>query len=209
MHDLKNPIAIINGYVQLMAKADDPERREEYAATIKRQVEGLGQMTRELLNFARGESTLLRRKVFVPNFFDELAELLQEELSARGVELALDLTYRDAIVVDTGKFQRMVLNLARNACDAMPGGGTFTIRSRAAGDDVVFEFADTGAGIPLEIRHRLFEEFVTQGKEHGTGLGLAIVKRIVEDHGGTISFDSTLQEGTAFIVRIPRALTTP
>lgn len=209
VHDLKNPIAIINGYVQLMAKADDPDRREEYAATIKRQVEGLGEMTRELLNFARGESTLLRRKVFVPNFFEELSELLHEELSARGVELLLELAYREAIVVDTGKFQRMVLNLARNACDSMPGGGTFTIRSRREDDDVVFEFEDTGAGIPVEIRHRLFEEFVTQGKEHGTGLGLAIVKRIVEDHEGTISFDSTLDHGTTFIVRIPRAPTTP
>lgn len=204
VHDLKNPIAIINGYVQLMARSDDREKRDEYADTIKRQFEALGQMTRELLDFARGQSTLLRRKVFVPNFFEELSELLDKELGPKGVELVLDLQYREEVHIDAGKFQRLILNLSRNACDSMPGGGTFTIRSRLEGDDVCFDFADTGSGIPEDIRDRLFEEFVTRGKEHGTGLGLAIVKKIVEEHEGTISFQSTLNEGTTFTVRIPR-----
>ncbi len=209
VHDLKNPIAIINGYVQLMAKADDPERRADYAATIKRQVEGLGQMTRELLDFARGDTTILRRKTFVPNYFEDLSELLEKELSPKNVRLVLDLQYREEMHVDLGKFQRMILNLARNASDSMqPDGGTFTITSTLDGDTICFDFSDTGAGIPLEIRHRLFDEFVTQGKSDGTGLGLAIVKRIVEDHEGTISFESTLNEGTTFTVRIPRHPTT-
>jgi signal transduction histidine kinase/putative methionine-R-sulfoxide reductase with GAF domain len=209
VHDLKNPIAIINGYVQLMARSNDREKREEHAATIKRQFGALNQMTKELLNFARGETSVLRRKVFVPNFFEEQSELLQKELAPRDVDLVLDLKYREEVHLDTGKFQRLILNLARNACDSMPDGGTFTIHSHLETESdgremVVFEFEDTGTGIPLEIRDRLFEEFVTQGKEHGTGLGLAIVKKIVEEHEGTISFVSALNEGTTFTIRIPR-----
>ena len=208
VHDLKNPIAVINGYVQLMAKSDDPQRRGEYAKTIKRQFESLNQMTRELLNYARGEKNLIRRKVFVPNFFEELRELLERELGPRGIELELDLNYRGDMLVDAGKFQRLVFNLARNASDSMPDGGSFTIRSRLEenGPDpaVVLEFEDTGSGIPTAIRGRLFEEFVTEGKENGTGLGLAIVKKIIEEHEGTISFVSALDEGTTFTIRIPR-----
>ena len=204
VHDLKNPIAIINGYVQLMARSEDKEKRDEYAATIKRQFEALGQMTHELLDFARGESTLLRRKVFVPNYFEEISELLERELAAKHVELVLDLRYREEVHLDTGKFQRLILNLARNASESMPDGGTFTIASRLDDDDVVFEFADTGAGIPLEIRDSPFDEFVTRGKDNGTGLGLAIARKIVEEHEGTISFRSTLSEGTTFVVRVPR-----
>lgn len=209
VHDLKNPIAIINGYVQLMARSDDREKREEHAETIKRQFGALNQMTRELLNFARGDTSVLRRKVFVPNFFEELSELLEKELAPRDVELVLDLRYREEVHLDTGKFQRLILNLARNACDSMPDGGTLTIHSHLETESdgremVVFRFEDTGTGIPIEIRDRLFEEFVTQGKEHGTGLGLAIVKKIVEEHEGTISFVSALNEGTTFTIRVPR-----
>lgn len=208
VHDLKNPIAVINGYVQLMARSDDRARREEYAETIKRQFEALNQMTRELLNYARGDRNLMRRKVFVPNFFAELRELLEKELQPRGVELRLELQYREEMHIDAGKFQRLVFNLARNACDSMPAGGTFTIRTHLEHDggreEVVFDFEDTGSGIPLAIRDRLFEEFVTEGKENGTGLGLAIVKKIVEEHDGTISFVSALDEGTTFTIRIPR-----
>lgn len=213
VHDLKNPIAVINGYVQLMAKSDDRERRDDYAKTIKRQFQSLNQMTRELLNYARGEKNVVRRKVFVPNFFEELAELLEKELQPKDVELVLDLNYRGDMLVDAGKFQRLVLNLARNASDSMPHGGRFTVRSRLEEQSedpaVVLEFEDTGTGIPIGIRDRLFEEFVTQGKEHGTGLGLAIVKKIVEEHEGTISFVSALDEGTTFTIRIPREPANP
>lgn len=209
VHDLKNPIAIINGYVQLMERSDDRDRRKEFATTIKRQFEALNQLTQELLEFARGETNILRRKVFVTNFFDELSELLRSELSPRGVELVFDLQYREEMLVDPGKMQRLVLNLARNARDAMPDGGTFTIRSklRTNGAPMIdLSFEDTGAGIPVAVRDRMFEEFVTEGKENGTGLGLAIVKKIVEEHDGTIAFDSTLDVGTTFTVTIPRVI---
>lgn len=205
IHDLKNPIAIISGYVQLMARSDDREKRDDYAESIKRQFEQLNTMTRELLNFARGDRTIIRRKVFVGDYFEEVAELLREELAPKDVSLELNIDYRKDAQLDPDKLNRAILNLARNAADSMPDGGKFCIdvaRDEDAGE-LVFTFEDTGAGVPEEIRDNLFESFVTKGKEHGTGLGLAIVKKIVDEHDGTISFDSTLGEGTTFTIRLP------
>jgi signal transduction histidine kinase len=88
----------------------------------------------------------------------------------------------------------------------MPNGGSFTIESSLdeANDMVVFKFTDTGPGIPLAIRQNLYESFVTQGKENGTGLGLAIVKKVVDQHDGSIQFESELGKGTTFTIKLPR-----
>lgn len=203
IHDLKNPIAIISGYVQLMARSDDREKRDDYATSIKRQFEQLNTMTRELLNFARGERSIIRRKVFVGDYFEELAELLREELSPKNVALEMEIGYRKEAKLDPDKLNRAILNLARNAADSMPDGGEFSISVDHEDGELVFRFNDTGNGVPEEIRDSLFESFVTRGKTNGTGLGLAIVKKIVEEHEGTISFESTLGEGTTFTIRIP------
>lgn len=207
LHDFKNPMAIISGYVQLMSRAEDSDKRGQFAGNILRQLDQLNQMTRELLAFARGERNLLLRKTFIHKFIEEVSELLTPELETRAVDLALELDYRNDVKIDQVKMKRAILNLARNAADAIgPGGGTFKIRVwlDEAHDEVVFVFTDDGPGIPEDIRDTLFESFVTHGKVDGTGLGLAIVKRIVEDHGGSVDFVTDMGVGTSFIVRIPR-----
>jgi signal transduction histidine kinase/putative methionine-R-sulfoxide reductase with GAF domain len=205
LHDFKNPMAVISGYVQLMARNNDPGQRAEFAATILKQFEQLNQMTREVLTFARGDKGILLRKVFVHKFMEELGELLEPELTPRNVQLELELEYRQEAKLDPVKIKRAILNLARNAADSMPQGGVFRVRvSRdEARDELVIACSDTGAGIPIEIRDRLFESFVTQGKKDGTGLGLAIVKKVVEDHEGTIAFETSAGVGTTFTIRLP------
>lgn len=205
LHDFKNPMAVISGYVQLMARNNDPATRAEFAATILKQFEQLNQMTREVLTFARGDKSILLRKIFIHKFMDELGELLVPELEPRGVRLELELEYRNEAKLDPVKIKRAILNLARNAADSMPQGGVFRVhvsRDEAA-DQLIIACSDTGGGIPIEIRDRLFESFVTQGKKDGTGLGLAIVKKVVEDHEGSISFETRTNVGTTFVMRLP------
>lgn len=213
LHDLKNPMAIISGYVQLMARADDPEQRKQYAGSVLTQFEQLNQMTRELLMFARGDQHILLRKVFLHKFMSEVQELLEPELHNKGVELDLTLAYRNDIKLDQVKMKRAILNLARNAAEAMGPHGKFTIHVSLVPEGesellpeehVLMALSDTGPGIPVEIRDRLFESFVTQGKKDGTGLGLAIVEKIVTDHGGVITFDTESGVGTTFLIRLPR-----
>ena len=107
------------------------------------------------------------------------------------------------IVGDAVALERMLLNLIKNAGEAMTGGGTLTFRVSNPGNAVEFVVEDTGTGIPEDIRGRLFESFATSGKPGGTGLGLAMVKRTVEAHRGTIEVESSLGVGTRFVVRIP------
>ena len=100
----------------------------------------------------------------------------------------------------------MILNLARNAIDAMPEGGRFTLTVDREGDEVIFRAADTGQGILPGVAERMFESFVTAGKKNGTGLGLAIVKKIVDEHGGNITFKTKPGKGTTFEVRFPAGI---
>ena len=107
--------------------------------------------------------------------------------------------------MDCGRFARVLLNLAKNAVEAMPKGGILWLTLGEHGGKVVFRVADTGCGIPEDLLPSIFEPFVTRGKSTGTGLGLAIVKSVVESHHGTIAVQSTPGKGTAFEITLPCA----
>jgi len=205
LHDLKNPASIISGYVQLMVKADDRSKRERYAENIQKQFDQFNQMTRELLVFARGETNVEWREVEVDDFVGNLEELLEEEMAAKGAELEVEVDCEGTLEVDPAKMKRAVLNLGRNAAEAMEEGGVVCVRiGRDEEGGLRVEVEDDGEGIPEEIRETLFESFVTEGKSHGTGLGLSIVKKAVEDLGGSIDFETERGEGTTFYLHVPQ-----
>jgi signal transduction histidine kinase len=203
LHDLKTPMTIISGYAQLMAQIDESKQREQYVDQILRQFDLMSGMTKEVLAFARGETNVLTRKVYLHRFLDDLVGQLRHDLAGRDVEVVLDAQYKGVAYFDEQKMLRVAHNLARNAAQALKGGGEFRITSRADDDYIYFEFRDNGPGIPREMEGRLFELFAS-GEEGGTGLGLAIVKKIIDDHGGQISVDSEPGEGTCFTVRLTR-----
>lgn len=204
VHDLRGPLAVISGYAQLMVTTDDRTQRTEQARLILKQFDAIAAMQREILEFARGERSLLIRRLFLEKFFNEIAEQLQRDLEGTRVKLQLELRDRGTARFDELKIGRMIGNLARNAIEAMSDrGGTLTIRVERDKDDLLVSVADTGRGIPEEVRRKLFTSFVTSGKRGGTGLGLSIVKKIVDDHHGTIWVESS-GSGTRFVVRIPQ-----
>ncbi len=209
IHDLKTPLTVISGYVQLMQNSDDRPQREKYAENVLRQFDLISAMQREVLEFARGEKSVLVRKVYLQKFFEDVRDQLEADLSRRGIELVLDVQERGTARFDESKILRVVHNLARNAAEAMgTGGGKLIIKvTRDKADSaLVIAFSDNGPGIPKEIEHRLFQSFVTSGKKGGTGLGLAIVKKIAEEHGGTITVQSS-SRGATFRLRLPQAAT--
>ncbi len=206
IHDLKTPLSVIGGYVQLMQSSTDAAQRRKFGDLVLKQFDLIGTMQREVLEFARGEKTILVRKVYVQKFFDDVRAQLEGELAKLGVELVVDVQERGTARFDEGKMLRVVHNLARNAAEAMGHrGGKFVIKVTRDKQDrsLVVSFSDTGPGIPREIEHRLFQSFVTSGKRGGTGLGLAIVKKIAEEHGGTVSVQSS-SRGATFKLRIPQ-----
>ncbi len=203
IHDLRTPMTVISGYVQLMAKTDDASSRAEQARLVMQQFDAIGAMQREVLEFARGERSILLRKVYLEKFFGDLREQIEREIVGTKIKLVVDLQDRGVARFDEVKTQRLVWNLARNAIEAMGGGGTLTVSVSRDHDELVIAVSDTGRGIPEAIKHRLFGSFVTSGKRGGTGLGLSIVKKIVEEHRGTVSVE-TGETGTRFVVRIPQ-----
>ena len=205
LHDLKTPMTIVSGYAQLMAQSDDGDQRGQYVDQILKQFDHMASMTREVLAFARGEVNVLIRKVFMHRFLAEVERHLSHELAGKEVQLVIDAGYRGAAWFDEQKMLRVVHNIARNAAQAMPGGGTFRVGTRTEGDQLVLEFSDTGGGIPPEMEGRLFELFATAGKKDGSGLGLAIVKKIVDEHRGSISYESRYRPGggTTFTIKLP------
>ena len=201
LHDLKTPMTIISGYAQLMAQMDDADERAKFVEHIQRQFDLMAGMTREVLAFARGETDLVVRKVYVNKFTEELKTQLEAAVAGRRIELVLAARYDGVAYFDEQKLLRVLHNLARNAVEAMPEGGALRVAIEREGDDLVWTVADTGPGIPEQVRGRVFEVFATT-KKGGTGLGLAIVKRVVDDHRGTIRLD-TGPTGTTFVIRLP------
>jgi len=202
LHDLKTPMTLISGYAQMMASQQDSEKRSLFGKEIEKQVERLNKMTREVLAFAKGKSTLLIRKVLMNQFSKEIKSDLVQEFKDYPIEFECLFEYQGEAYFDETKIQRLIFNMARNARQAMPKGGSFNIRAWQDGERLHFSFADTGTGIPKELQANIFDSFVT-GRPSGSGLGLAIVKKIVREHQGEIEFESTPGEGTTFHVWLP------
>jgi signal transduction histidine kinase len=205
LHDLKGPLTVISGYVQLMERTDDRDQRRRYTELVLSQLDNVTAMQKEVLAFARGERSVFMRRVYLTQFFDDLRAQIDKELEGRQVAFDLVLEDRGTARFDQVKMLRALHNLVRNALEAMGSqGGRLRIVVSRDGADLVLTVIDTGPGIPKEVEGRLFETFVTAGKQGGTGLGLAVVKKIVEEHGGTISVSSTSQ-GATFTIRLPQA----
>jgi signal transduction histidine kinase len=126
----------------------------------------------------------------------------QAQLDRAGISCRRELSASDPVGADPDLLYRAIANLVLNAVDAMPQGGTLTVRTRDEQGSARIEVSDTGAGIKPEERARLFTPYYTS-KPHGTGLGLAIVQSIISDHGGRISVDSAPGRGTTFIIELP------
>lgn len=206
IHDLKTPLTVISGYVQLMQASESKEERDEYAEQVLKQFDRMSAMQREVLEFARGEKSVLIRKVYLQKFFEDVRKELEREFKNRDIALIVDVQDKGTARFDEGKMLRVVHNLARNAADAMAERGgkfTITVKREKQPRALVVTFADNGPGIPREIEHRLFQSFATSGKKGGTGLGLAIAKKIAEEHKGTITVHST-RNGATFELRIPQ-----
>lgn len=201
LHDLKTPMTIISGYSQLMAAADEADQREKYVEQIQRQFDLMAGMTREVLAFARGDTDLVVRKVYMNKFAEDLTTQLGTAIAGRGIDFMVEAPYDGIAFFDEQKFLRVFHNLTSNATEAMPDGGKLRVVIDREGDSLLFKVCDNGPGIPAKVHARLFELFAT-GRKGGTGLGLAIVKRIVDDHKGTIRCE-TGATGTTFAIRLP------
>ncbi|MCA9673531.1 MAG: HAMP domain-containing protein [Myxococcales bacterium] len=212
-HEVRNPLSSIALNTELLGDELDqlPEGKAAEARTLCRaitnEVDRLTAITEEYLAFARLPKPRLAAEQ-LNQVASALALFVREDLAARGV--ALDLELADDLpraLADEGQLRQSLLNLVRNAAEAMgEGGGRIVMATRPGGDGatVEIEVRDDGPGIPSEVRARLFDPFVST-KEGGTGLGLALTHQIVREHGGEIRVTSEPGQGASFVVALPVA----
>lgn len=203
LHDLRTPMTAISGYADLMANEDDRATRLSHVEKIDRALSHMEAMTHEVLAFARGQREVLLQKVYLHKFIEEVRELLLPETTSYQVTLVIQPEYDGAARFDETKLKRVLFNLARNACQAMGKGGSFTWKIAKEDERLIFECIDTGPGIPQAMEGKLFESFASHGKTNGTGLGLAMAKKIVDAHCGSISCQSKPNEGVTFRIELP------
>jgi PAS domain S-box-containing protein len=203
-HDFNNLLTVINGCAELLADQSGlADSARELAAEIRRAGEQAASLTKQLLAFGR-------RQIVAPTVLDlndvvRDVEKMLRRLIGEHIELVVTVDPGPARVkADPGNLVQLLLNLAVNARDAMPQGGTLTLRTVVTDSAVVLSVSDTGVGMDAATRARIFEPFfTTKPAGEGTGLGLATAHTIVEHAGGSIAVESEPGRGTTFRIELP------
>ncbi len=212
-HELKNPLFPLQLTVEnlLRAREQSPQLFEETfkesSSTLLAEIANLKAIVSRFSEFSKMPQPHFQR-VQVNEILQNVARLFQAQLQAPGraeIECTVEIGESGEMAADPELLHRALSNLVMNAMDAMPNGGSLTLRSRPEGDRVLLEVCDTGSGLTPEECARLFTPYYTS-KAYGTGLGLAIVQSVVSDHGGRVRVESKPGAGTTFIIELPKNL---
>jgi PAS domain S-box-containing protein len=207
-HELNNPLGIIKGRIELMLLEDEdqtlPPAVREDLGVIHHHVERVIRLVHSLLSYAR-PSEGERQPTDLNKVVNDTMLLAQKPLTKEGVRVTTSLDpLLPRIVGEQNALEQVLLNLVKNAQQAIGGEGEIRIATRNAARPgwVELVVADTGPGIPAEYQSRIFDPYFTT-KATGTGLGLSIISRIVDEHGGTIEVHSRPREGAEFVLAFP------
>ncbi len=211
-HEIRNPLTVMKLlYHSLDLKFPDGDPRAKDARIIESKIEHLNKIVEQILAFARTTEPKFA-PVNLNELVDELGLLVRHKLANQGVRLMRRLQPDlPAVMGDAPQLEQAFLNLILNAAEAMPEGGTLTIKSQVVrsrrGDtcptEIAVEFKDTGGGMDEEMQKRVFTAVLSTTKAGGTGLGLAIVGRIIETHRGSIRIKSRMGHGTTILISLP------
>jgi signal transduction histidine kinase len=209
-HEIRNPLTSIKARLYMLGKrvADDAASRAD-TGVISSEIGRLERIVQDVLQFARPSEPQLQT-VRADASLREVVSLMGSTLEQGRVLLALEDGPELHVAMDSSLIKQVLINLIRNAAEAIEGQGRVTLRVRASHarlhgksrDVAILEITDTGKGIPPEVQKRLFDPFFTT-KEAGTGLGLSIAARIVEKHGGALEYQTQPGHGTTFGIILP------
>jgi signal transduction histidine kinase len=208
-HEVRNPLSSIGLNAEMLeeelaALEGSPAMIEELkglARAIVKEVDRLTEITEEYLRFARLPRPKLERED-LGEIVSSLLAFMKQELDGRNIAVDAQLQPLPPVAADEQQMRQALLNLLRNAAEAMRDGGRLEIAAAPDGAHVRLTIRDSGQGIAPEHLPKIFDPFFST-KEHGTGLGLALTRQIIVEHGGAIEVQSELQRGTTFVVRLP------
>ena len=202
-HEIKNPLLIIGGFARQLQKAaglEDKDRRK--LGVIAEEVRRLEAMVTEMREFVRRPAAQKQPGNLGPLVQDVL-HLFEDTLKEHHIQVRwLEETPLPEVPFDAQQLRQVLINLIKNALEAMPQGGEIILAGQVAGDNVELQITDSGQGMPPEVVAHIFEPYFTT-KEKGTGLGLAICQNIVQEHGGCLLADSAPGHGSTFTIQLP------
>ncbi len=204
-HEIKNPLISIQGFAKRIERTDDPANIERYAKLIDGEAERLSKVLAKLLDFSRMDEP--KKEPVRPDEIVDDTVLFMEHHLTRFKQVTLALEKEEGlpmITVEKIHIQQALINIILNAAQAMPDGGTITIRTGHIDGYVALAVSDEGPGISEEYREKIFEPFfTTKAKGEGTGLGLSLSKRLVEANGGKLEVANNPVKGCTFTIYLP------
>lgn len=203
IQDIKKPVLVSKRYTEHLQNKDLPDDIKSVLDMMLDQINYVADIVQITSSYADGNTILRTMDTNAQNVLNDFAGRVESYVTQRSCKINLKLEENAPVKVDMKQFYQCFYHIVKNACDAMPEGGTITIYTTLSTGQINIHIKDEGLGLPETIQSKIFEPFMTYGKKDGTGLGLSITKKIIEDHAGVINFKSTLGEGTEFIISLP------
>jgi len=210
-HDFNNTLAGILGRAQLLQRTNDPEKLKRGLDIIIKTAEDGAKTVKRIQDFARQRRDHNFELVSIDQILLDASEITRPRwkncAEASNIHIILDLHIGSNAMVlgDDSELREVLVNMVFNAVDAMPEGGTLSLTSRTAGEQVIVAVVDTGVGMYPEVRSKIFDPFFTTKGKAGLGLGLAVSFGIIRRHGGNIDVESQYGKGTEFRITLPLA----
>jgi signal transduction histidine kinase len=204
-HELNNPIYGIMNTLELLKTEIPPESKRRRILDLSlSEIQRLSEMLRNMLSFSKPEEET-RKRISLNELLEGILLMMERQMRESNIRVVLDFDHQiPEVMASTNQMRQVMLNMFKNAKEAMPNGGTLTVRTAKEDQKVSVNIQDTGMGIPEEIRNKIFEAFfTTKQKVKGVGLGLSVCYGIVKDHGGEIRVESEEGKGTTFIISLP------
>jgi signal transduction histidine kinase len=205
-HDLRHPLTAVLANAEFLADADlTPAQREELYLEIRVAVNRLTDLVDSLLELSRPADSLNVAEMPVERTISRAIELVRSHRQFQNVTVAIESSDRHTAQYDPRKMERVFYNLLLNSCQAaQTGGGHVGVNITDQNDDLRIRITDDGPGVESSIRDKMFQPFVSFGKENGTGLGLTIAQKIVQDHSGSLQLESSTYGKTVMQIILPR-----
>jgi signal transduction histidine kinase len=201
-HDLRNPLSAVVGGAEMLAEFDlPPDQLKQTAAHVHSAARRMERLLSEIGQVARAEPGR-RISCKVEELVSAAVESQEEKSHAKNIAVRQSVEGGLIVNCERSRVERVIVNLIANALEVLEDGGEISIHASRAGEFAHIEVSDTGPGVPVEIRRRLFEPFVTAGKKKGLGLGLALARQTMLDHGGDLELVSS-ERGARFLLRLP------
>jgi len=207
-HEINNPLEAVTNLLFLARTAESFEEAKQYMSSADQELARVAHITRQTLGFVR--ATVAASETRISTLLEEVLMVYSGRIRARQIEVVKDFSHDAPITAVRGDLVQVFSNLVSNALDAMGTGGKLSLIAKAADGGVMFVIQDSGSGVTVANRQRIFDAFFTTKSDVGTGLGLWVVKDLLNKFGGTIEVESNTEppdQGTRFTLFIPSVVT--